>query len=259
MKRFLIWAMVLMSGSSFAEVSTELSKEDVEIAASFGVRNEFKLRQLNRQKARQTNSTEISKNVLKTFEVPESEEAGKSLDVTMERIVQRASDAFKEVGDAESASQIKFEYNSRFKNYYANKNKMRLNEIGDHDYMSEWAKKWHEKIHAKIGDRWCQMLHTHDLFILNYGIPVVRAPKEFDLAEYQDHFAGHMKSEWSFVHHGVAGVVTYWAVEAACAAGTWGMGIVTFACSPIATAAEFVTDKRIAPPLAERIWNRNNP
>lgn len=257
MKKFLIWATLLISGStSFAE-SKELTKQDVEIAASFGIKNEFKLRQLNRSKARQINTTEITNNVIKSFENPRSLEAAKKLDQTMERIVQRTADAFEKFGDSKSAKQIKLEYNSRFLNYYSNT--MGLMEMGDHDYLFEWAKTWHEKIHAKIGDKWCQLLHTHDLFILNYGIPVVRSPKNYDLDEYTDHFAGHMKSEWSFVHHGVAGVVTYWAVEVACAAGTWGLGLVSFACSPIASAAEFVMDKRIAPPLAERIWTRNNP
>lgn len=258
MKRFLVWSILIISGYSFAGVSTEPSKQDVATASFFGIKNELKLRQINRQKARQIDSNEISKEVLKTLESPQSDEAAKTLDVTMERIVQRVSDAFESVGDHTNAVQIKSEYDAKFKNYYATK-RFRLNEIGDHDYMFEWAKVWHEKIHAKLGDKWCQLIHTHDLFILNYGIPVVRAPKEFDLVEYKDHFAGHMKSEWSFVHHGVAGVVTYWAVNTACAVGTWGLGIVAFACSPIASAAEFVTDKHIAPPLAERIWERNNP
>jgi hypothetical protein len=262
MKKFITWAVVLMmvgcgTGTNTTEdVNIEISKDEMEVASFFGVNDEAEVRRVARQKAKEIDETEMSRQVLVNLENPKGEEAGKTLDATMEKIVQRTADTFEKLGEIENANQIKTEYNTNFKNYYTNR--IRFNEIGDHDYLFEWAKNWHEKIHGKIGDKWCQILRTHDLFILNYGIPVVRAPKNYDLVEYKDHFAGHMKTEWTFVHHGVAGVVAYWAVNAACAAGTWGLGLVTFACSPIATAAEFVTDKRLAPPLAERIWNRAN-
>ena len=103
---------------------------------------------------------------------------------------------------------------------------------------------------------WCQYFHVHDIFILNFAIPVVFKPADFEQADYLDHFAGHPLDLWTWDHHGFAGVVTYWAVNIACGAATAGMGVATFACNPISTLAENVMDRRIAPPLGTKIWTK---
>ena len=195
-----------------------------------------------------------SDKIAEILENPKSFEMGKKLDETLSKIVERAAKAFKSLGDDESAHRIQLEYDLKFANFNQSINSK---ELGDYDYLSEWLLKWHNKIHEKLGDNLCKFLHTHDMEIINFGVPVVRSPELYDLKEYQDHFGGHMVSPLRFAHNGVAGVVVYWSVNAVCSVGTSGMGDVVFACGPIAAVAEFGFDKHISPKLVLKIWTKH--
>jgi hypothetical protein len=253
MKNFIL-LLALFSLPAFAhDPTTELQLKDYQVARKFNVFNRLKLKQLNRKKAAQIDIDWHANMVAKALEDPKSLEAGKALDFTIAQMVDKTSRVFEGLGDLDSAQRIETEYKIRFAYFNENFN---TKEMGDHEHLSEWLLDWHNKIHNKIGDELCKFFHTHDLFIINYSIPVVRAPESFDLPEYSDHFAGHMSGPYSFVHHGLAGVVTYWSVNAACSVGTYGMGDIVFACSPISSLAEFAMDKYISPKLALKVWTR---
>ena len=79
-------------------------------------------------------------------------------------------------------------------------------------------------------------------------------PTGYEKIDYLDHFAGHPLSRWSFDHHGLAGVVSYWASTAVCGAATAGLGLLTFVCGPISGFVENGMDRYIAPPIAGKIW-----
>lgn len=245
----LIW---LLSASAFAHSpTTELTPEDYAVARKFGVYDRLKLKRLNRQKAAKINIDAKAKETASILRDIKSVETGRLLDETLARIIERVVNVYEARGDIQTAQRIDAEYRIKFAHFYEN---AAIKEMGDHEYLSQWLHDVHHKIHKEIGDQLCKWLHTHDIFIINQGIPVIRAPESFDLPEYTDHFAGHMDGPYYFVHHGVAGVVVYWSVNAVCSVGTAGMGAAVFACSPIASLAEFAMDKHLSPQLATKIW-----
>lgn len=161
---------------------------------------------------------------------------------------------------AESHDRLADEIRNQFQTFYQGAVKRKLlgqKEMGDHPPMSQWLDEVHTKIHDALGDMICQYTHLHDIEILNHGIPVVFSPEKYELKDYLDHFSGHLIWGWWWEHHGVAGVVTYWLIDGACIGASYGLGIIIFVCSPIATYAEHVMDKHLAPPIGERIWNRS--
>lgn len=177
------------------------------------------------------------------------------IEETMDALIGRAVLVLSYEGHHKLADDISYEY-EQFYRFALTRNLLGIDEIGDHPPMSEWLDEIHQKIHDALGDMLCQYFRFHDIHILNRGIPVVMRPGLYDLKDYKDHFAGHLIFGWWFEHHGVAGVAAYWLVDGACIAGSYGLGIIVFVCSPIASLAEKVMDKHIAPPIAERIWNR---
>ena len=200
----------------------------------------------------------IKRNVSDAFEAQDLLAAVYS-DQAMGAIMSHAVNVLKYYGYAKKAERIGYEYERFYKTAFTDKF-LGAKEIGDHEPLNEWVKQVHEDIEAEIGEYLCNFLHLHDMFILNYGVPVTMHPELYALNEYNDHFAGHIKEgrKWVFKHHGVAGVVTYWGVNIACSVGTAGMGMVSFVCGPMSTAAEVGMDKFIAPPLGEKIWTKAN-
>lgn len=179
------------------------------------------------------------------------------MDEAVENLLRRADGVLRATGNMALADEIATDYQLTFRGgvtYQA----MGPKEIGDHPPISEWLGKIHAKIESAIGEFWCKFFHFHDLYILNHSIPVAFAPSKYDLDDYKDHVAGHLMFGFIWEHHGLAGVVTYWLVEGVCSGFTGGLGLVTFACGPIASYAEHVMDKRIAPPIATRVWKRAN-
>ena len=178
-------------------------------------------------------------------------------DKALAALIKQAGVVLRARGHASVAKEIEAEYTQYTDAIY--QMAMQTKEIGDHEAFSEFLISTHDKIETAIGSFWCKYFHFHDLYIINYAVPVVWHPEAYDLTEYLDHFAGHILSQYSWKHHGLAGVVAYWAVNIACMAGTSGMGAVTFACGPIAGLAEHVIDKNVAPPLGKRIWKKAQP
>lgn len=151
-------------------------------------------------------------------------------------------------------------------------------DVGDHWPASEWVAVRYRELEAVFGVEFMEFSHLRDIWVLNHGLPVVLEPEhdarwceEYEAEwtdgcgkEYERHLAG---TRWvrgddpgatAYLHGGVAGVVTYWSVWAACEAATWGGGSF-WVCSPAATLAQIAVERYVAPPLAARVWERQNP
>ena len=146
-----------------------------------------------------------------------------------------------------------------------------LADVGDHDPFSDWIAEWYAKLEAALGIPVMEATHLRDIWVMNYTLPVVFHPQEsadwcLEIAEdddcqqeYQRHFAG---TKWQreddehadeILHHGFAGVVTYWAVYAGCSAAGGG-----FACGVAGTGAQFVMERYFAPRISDSIFTRVN-
>jgi len=182
-------------------------------------------------------------------------ERAELIEDTLDKMMEKITAVLMAEGHDKLAEDIGYEY-EQFYQKALTRHLLGFDEIGDHPPMNEWLDSVHERIHEALGDFVCQYFRFHDIYILNHGIPVVFRPAAYDLKDYKDHFAGHLIWGWYWEHHGVAGVVAFWLVDGACIAGSYGLGVITFVCTPIATLAQNVMDKHIAPPIAESIWQR---
>lgn len=222
-------------------------------ARKFGY-SKIDIYKLNRQKRREIKSDGYMNDVAKALE-NDNIAAAQYADVALENLLSQAQGVLRNTGHNELADEIDIEFIMHYRNGFE-RLALGEKEIGDHPPMSKWLDSVHKRIEDAIGDFWCKFFHFHDIYILNQGFPVVWNPSKYDLKDYNDHFAGHPIFGFIFEHHGVAGVITYWIVQGVCSGATMGMGVVTFACGPISDLAEFIMDKKIAPPIAERIWKR---
>lgn len=251
--RLVILCFVFMLLGSASVETDSLTPEDYELAERYGYK---KKRLENDHKIIQEtfNSKEIIDDIVQAFENDPFKSAV-LVDQAIDNMFQWAFVLLRAEGRTDVADQIEFEYITVYKDYFQ-RDILGILEIGDHPPMNEWLKTAHKKIHDTIGDFICKQTHVHDIYILNHSIPVVFSPKSYKLKDYLDHFAGHLIWGWWWEHHGFAGVVTYWTVNGACVGMTYGLGILPFVCGPVATLAEEIMDKRIAPDMGERIWQR---
>jgi hypothetical protein len=120
-------------------------------------------------------------------------------------------------------------------------------DVGDHQPWSQWLVKFYNELVALLGQQTVTFLHLDDLWELNYTVPVVFHPKDirWDITEYRKHFVV------------LAGLVTYWVVDMACEAITYGSGWFLI-CTPIGDISEKVMVLYIAPGLSDRIYKKAN-
>jgi len=264
-----IWATIvtLFTGPIVAQETNynvdtwddEPAEVDYTVAKSFN-HSRGSVWRLNRQKSKSVDSQKVATTVATAMENPTGIEFARMLDNTLESTIIRGEKALKHFGYDAEADKMRVEFHLAYKNYFVRTN---LNggvpvEIGQHPPLNIWIELVHVLLHIKLGDFWCQYYRTHDLFVINFAVPVVFHPKDYKLDDYLDHFAGHPLTFFKWDHHGLAGVVTYWETNIACGAATAYIGELTFACGPISGLAETVMDRRIAPPIGKRIWSRSN-
>jgi hypothetical protein len=179
-------------------------------------------------------------------------------DKSIEKLVKFAAGQMYKKGFKKEAEQIRDEYDKQFAGYLTKMSRYSLfTNIGDHKPLSDWLATTYEKIESALGFTVCETLHLTDIKTLNYGLPIVFNPCDFDmgaitdarLVEYRRHFSGKCDGE---KYHGVAPVVTYWTAELICTIATWGSGFLF--CSPIAGGAEFIMQK-VAPKLSDKIYD----
>ncbi len=189
------------------------------------------------------------------------------------RIVNRAADAFEDRGRPELAEQLR----SDWTRHYAAVTLGALGDVGDHPPLSEWLDTWYEIMADTFGLPFMETSHLRDLWVLNFTLPVVTAPEQTApwcqdqlkrhpedtcQREYRRHFAGTKYGGIDpyanpDLHHGFAGVVTYWLVWGACEAATSGAGQVII-CSPAGTVAEDSMELLLAGQISDGIWARHN-
>lgn len=231
-----------------------LTRDDYKVGQRYGyAKRDIKLSY--QQKNISVNKDKIIKSVAYALENDQLR-AAEYYDEALQNLLSKAGVILKAEGHYELAEEIEMEYTLKYSGAVT-RMALGIKEIGDHPPLSEWLKTVHDKIHDTLGDFLCKQFHFHDIMILNYGLPVVFSPKQYKLKDYLDHFAGHLIWGWFWEHHGVAGVITYWVVDGICIGATYGLGVVTFVCGPIASFAENVMDKSIAPTMGERIWQRS--
>jgi hypothetical protein len=238
-------------------VSEDPTHMDYIVGQEFGVSE----RQIDSAKRRINltfNRRPVERRVANTME--QTEAFAKETDKALDALIRQAQAVMRAKGYDREADEIGQEYADHYQDAFLTQYLGVTKEIGDHPPLNEWLVKVHNKIEETIGEFLCKYFHLHDLYIFNYATPVVFKPKLYLLPEYLDHFSGHLyagANKWK--HHGLAGVVTYWAVNITCQVGTMGMGAVTFVCGPIAGFSENIMDKRIAPPIGTKIWKKANP
>ncbi len=151
-------------------------------------------------------------------------------------------------------------------------------DMGAHPPASEWVAGWYASVEAKLGVTVCEFLHLRDVFVINYGWPVVMNPHEEapwcaetlavhadDLCslEYNRHFSGTKWQKGSDpyaddpTHWGVAPVAGWWATEIACEIGLWGSDG-SFLCGSAASAVEIIVARYVGPAVAAKIWKNHN-
>lgn len=142
-------------------------------------------------------------------------------------------------------------------------------DVGDHDPFSEWIAVWYQKLEDALGIPVMEATHLRDIWVLNYTLKVVFRPSEDSKwcvewegdcqAEYRRHFAG---TKWqrhpdpeadAILHHGFAGVVTYWVVYGGCSAAGGFM-----VCGVAGTGAQFIMERYFAPVIADSVFERVN-
>jgi hypothetical protein len=154
----------------------------------------------------------------------------------------------------------------------------RLGDTGDHQPFSQWVAQWYAVLEAALGEPLMEATHLRDIWVLNFSIPVVfnreavngwcvddlaLHPSDKCIAEYRRHFvgtkyAGNDPFATAILHHGFAGVVTYWLIWAGCEGATWGGGWFVI-CTPLGDVGEYVMEKFFAPKISDRLYLRTNP
>jgi len=253
---FLVFLFLGVSYAENAVTSDQPTKETYQVAKKFGYSNGKQIQKLNRELIQKIDINAISYDITKALNKGNLETA-EYTEQALKNLLARADGVLRNTGHDDLADEIFYEYDTYYRGSIVNK-AMGIAEIGDHPPLSEWLDSVHKKIEDAIGKFLCDFFHFHDIFIINHAIPVVFNPSKYELKDYLDHFSGHLIWGFWWEHHGLAGVITYWTVEAICSVSTGGVGLAVFACGPIAGLAEHVMDKRLAPPIARRIWDRYN-
>lgn len=170
-------------------------------------------------------------------------ELARETDRTLSSIVRMAAWKLKATGHRDEADRIEREYANEFSGYVARL--ASLEAIGDHAPLSQWLSDQYVLLSILLGEQAMKALHLDDIMTVNYGLPVVFhmasiGNEVVDARDYSDHFCPLM------------GVFGYWGTWASCVAVTWGLGAVTFICTPAGMIAEHVTLNFVAPRFTDR-------
>jgi hypothetical protein len=227
--------------------------------------------------ATQPSAKELRFRALARAHVEQELDAGHTLDIGLRALDALTSTAHARIraqGDDELATSLEAEWKAMRKGFAGESY-----DLGDHAALSAKVADWYAKVEAKLGVTLCEFLHLRDIFTINYAWPVVMHPhadeqwcsetlaaEPLDTCrqEYLRHGAGtkYQKNDDPYAKphktFGLFPVSAYWVTFIACEIGLYGSDG-TFLCGPAATAVEIGTARFIAPPVAGKIWDRNNP
>jgi len=173
-------------------------------------------------------------------------------DQALSRLVKFAVFQLRRNGYDEDADELQNEYSVYYefavRNFYLNVVPV---DLGDHEPLSQWLADWYDKLEARLGPFIMELTHLDDIKVFNYAIPVVFHPTgwhgdSWDIDEYRLHFVP------------LSGVVAYWTSWGVCVGATWGMGMITFICTPVGMICEHLVVKYVAPPISDRVYCRFN-
>jgi hypothetical protein len=181
-------------------------------------------------------------------------ETAKKVDKATKNIVKLAVLILRRKGFTDKADEIEQEYKvyNNFTYMYAIG---AFNDIGDHPPMWEWLDRLEKDLRERLGDFIMKATRLEDLRTFNYGLPIVLQPAGdertnpatvISLDDYAQHFIPF------------SGCLSYWTAWGICTGATWGIGAIVFICSPIGMITERIVVTKIAPDLANNIWNEAN-
>lgn len=184
--------------------------------------------------------------------------AGKPAAVAAEAVLNRIVDANLDALAREGHGDLAARHREIWERRFAKSLTRRLSAMGDHDPLSLYLVDLYEVLSKTLGEKSKYAAILKDLNSMNFAIPVVFAPRgdwrtkkdsRADRAEYGVHFVPF------------AGILTYYASLSACqqAAASKGLGkLGKMLCPKIALRLEAEMSKRLAPKLADYIFNRAN-
>lgn len=119
--------------------------------------------------------------------------------------------------------------------------------LGDHRPLSQWLAGVYSTMERLLGKARMEALHLDDIYVMNYALPVVIAPK-----------SGWSKSEYSLHFVPFTGVVVYWSSLRACITAFQGNRLLLPYCNKISTILEKRMTSDIAPTLSNFVFERFN-
>ena len=180
-----------------------------------------------------------------------AEDSDKALDA----MVKIAARELRRRGYGDDAEVMEGEFTDRFKGSLAASFKFSALGLGDHRPLSRWLAEQYDKLEDRLGPQVMRMTRLSDLKTFNFAIPVVFNPTgdpyespvvEWGADEYRLHFVPF------------AGAVGFWTSWLGCSAASWGAGAVTYACSYVGWAVEWIIMKRVAPKWSDKIYQKYN-
>lgn len=121
--------------------------------------------------------------------------------------------------------------------------------LGDHRPIWKWLADFYNKVESVVGEKILHFMHLDDIKTFNFAPIVVFQPKgdpkfsdSWDKPEYQRHFVPY------------AGASVYWSSKTACDMAS--SGILNYFCGTIATVLRFGTEKLVAPPMSDAVYDK---
>lgn len=247
----LVFVLVFFATNSFAQDNGRPTESDYDMAESIG-HDKPSIEKESLLARKKFNTESFVKKMSPAF--IDRDAFAQKTDSAIEAMIGNTAKVLRKFKHHDYADKILIEYKTHYKTAVFCSVSYCTKEIGDYEPLWVWLENVHNTVEEKIGEDWCKFFHAHDMYIFNHAVPVVFDPASYPEDEYLDHFAGHPLSKFKWEHHGLAGVVSYWSAYTVCAVGTYGIGPIAFACTPICEVVERVVDKKIAPPIARNIW-----
>ena len=209
-----------------------------------------------KKKRKQIDVERIAQDIATSFEAQDQFASAQYTDEAIENLIMGTVAVLKQYGHTKEADDIEIEY--MLKHRYSITKALANKAMGDHAVLSEFIKVVHEKAHELLGDFICHMTRIHDLWTLNYAIPVMFAPTKFDQEEFKTHFHGKRFAWFMWQNRGGVPIITYHVVNGICGGLTSGLGWITFICGPISGMGQTVMENYFSEDLSDLVWERFN-
>lgn len=121
-------------------------------------------------------------------------------------------------------------------------------DIGWFEPISDALALIYDLTESKLGYDVCHALRIDDLKTINFALRVAFRPCYYGFDEYFKHMVVDPK------YRGLLPVLSYWSIVIGCSYATYGIGY-PFICSPAAYVIEKVVQNRIAPKVADKLYN----